>query len=93
MDWCYQQRWNTATNWNPNTVPTASNVVAIPSGRPYMPIISASAEAYAVIVNPGASLTINNAGSLALNGYSLYWGTIDRWYFFSGKYFHPSGPS
>ncbi|GAB4002379.1 hypothetical protein GCM10028807_60950 [Spirosoma daeguense] len=60
--------WNTAANWNPVGIPTASDNVVIPSAPANQPVLSTTAMANSVEVKSGASLTITAAGSLTLNG-------------------------
>jgi hypothetical protein len=48
--------WSDGTNWSTNTVPTASSVVAIPSGVTNMPVLTANAGVQALRVNAGATL-------------------------------------
>jgi hypothetical protein len=48
--------WSDGTNWSTNTVPTATSVVAIPSGVTNMPVLTANASALALRVNSGATL-------------------------------------
>ncbi len=60
--------WNTATNWCPTNVPTATDNAVIPSGPANQPILSTTAVASTVEVQSGASLSISSAGSLTING-------------------------
>ncbi|MCF8371348.1 MAG: T9SS type A sorting domain-containing protein [Bacteroidales bacterium] len=51
--------WNTAGNWNDNTVPTATTDVVIPSGTTYSPYVYvANASAKNVTIESGATLHI-----------------------------------
>ncbi|MEA3443164.1 MAG: hypothetical protein U9R19_00405, partial [Bacteroidota bacterium] len=51
--------WNTAGNWNDNTVPISTTDVVIPSGTTYSPYInSVNAYANSLTVHSGATLTI-----------------------------------
>ncbi|OIN61041.1 beta strand repeat-containing protein [Arsenicibacter rosenii] len=61
--------WNTAGNWSPNGVPTASDEVVIPAGTA-TPVIESGVTALAkyVEVQLGASLSISNGGSLSVVG-------------------------
>ena len=59
--------WNTATNWNPAAIPTATDDVVIPSAPATQPVLSTTATAKSVEVQSGASLTITSAGSLTIN--------------------------
>ncbi len=61
--------WHNINNWCSKVVPTATTVVEIPSvGIPRFPVISAPAVAKSLTILSGASLTINNTGSLSLPG-------------------------
>lgn len=60
--------WNTATNWCPPSVPTATDNVLIPAAPANQPIISTTAVAKSVNVTTGASLSISATGSLSING-------------------------
>ncbi|KAB7729282.1 hypothetical protein F5984_16765 [Rudanella paleaurantiibacter] len=60
--------WNIASNWNPATVPTATNDVVISSTATTQPTLSTTAVAKSVEVRSGASLSISSAGSLTVNG-------------------------
>ena len=60
--------WNSASNWNPAGVPTASDNVVIPSAPANQPILSSTAVAGTVEVRSGASLSITSGGTLTLNG-------------------------
>ena len=61
--------WATATNWNPNSIPIASDNIVIPNVA-NKPIISSSTGAIAnnIDVLSGSSLTINDGGSLIVSG-------------------------
>ncbi len=60
--------WNTAANWDLNTVPGATDDVVI-TNTGTAPMLSASAQVScnALTVNSGASLTISSGGSLIAN--------------------------
>ncbi len=60
--------WNTAANWDLNAVPTADADVVIANGGT-APVITSSNQitCNSLIVNPDASLTINDRGSLITN--------------------------
>ena len=63
--------WNTASNWNPAAVPTASDDVVIPAvTSPANPptLSSTGAVASTVDVQSGAKLTIASTGTLTING-------------------------
>jgi hypothetical protein len=68
---CTSTDWNTATNWSGGFVPTATDNVVIPSGRPNWPVLSGTGVANSVEVQSGASFTITDAGSLSINGNKL----------------------
>ena len=61
--------WNTAANWNPAGVPTATTDVVIPTAS-NNPRIGAGTAAVAnsVLVQDGATLTIVSSASLTING-------------------------
>ncbi|HXI21216.1 MAG TPA: hypothetical protein VNH46_09035, partial [Gemmatimonadales bacterium] len=67
--------WNTAGNWNPAVVPTATSFVTIPL-VPNQPLIGSAALAQDVTVQTGATLTIDGgvggllvaSGNLTVNG-------------------------
>ncbi|AYQ33213.1 T9SS type A sorting domain-containing protein [Runella sp. SP2] len=59
--------WNTACNWSPVSVPTATNDVIIPNTT-NKPIINTAAVAQSVEVQTGAMLTIAATKSLTING-------------------------
>jgi hypothetical protein len=65
--------WHTADNWNPACVPTSDNHVLIPDVA-NDPAISTTALAKSVIVNNGAVLTVSATGSLAIDGFTTYFG-------------------
>jgi len=62
--------WNTGGNWNPACVPTADNPVLIPDVT-NDPVIGGmiAALAKSVHIYPGGSLTIEDGGSLTINGF------------------------
>ncbi|AYQ33216.1 T9SS type A sorting domain-containing protein [Runella sp. SP2] len=63
--------WNTASNWSPTGVPTATDDLIIPavsSPRLYPTIITTDATAKSVVLNSNTFLTIANTGKLTLNG-------------------------
>jgi hypothetical protein len=59
--------WNTASNWSPAAVLTASDDVVIPDIT-NDPVIDAAALAHSVEVQSRAKLDIMNTGSLTING-------------------------
>jgi hypothetical protein len=62
--------YNTASNWNPATVPNANNDVIIPGGLGNYPVISA------LTINACGSLTIAPRARLTVNGYIVNDGTF-----------------
>jgi hypothetical protein len=50
--------WENAANWSSNSVPTASSIVTIPSGRPRYPIVNANTTVKSISTAPGTSVTI-----------------------------------
>ena len=62
--------WNTPGNWD-NGVPTPTLNAVISSTATNQPILSTTATAKSVEVRTGASLSINSAGSLTINGSKL----------------------
>ena len=69
---CVSNDWNTAANWSAGTLPTATDDVTIPPGTTYSPVLSTTAVANSVEVQPGASFTISSSGSLTINGSKTY---------------------
>lgn len=65
---CVSSDWNTAGNWYPATVPTATDNAIIQLSAVNQPIISTTAVAKSVNVQTGASLSISNVGSLSIDG-------------------------
>ncbi len=55
--------WHTPSNWCGGYVPLATTSVLIPAGVPYMPVISAAATCKYIIIDPTASLEVDNTGS------------------------------
>ena len=72
--------WNTASNWNPMGVPTASDNVVIPSAPANDPIVSTKVVAKSVEVQSGASLSITSAGSLSINQSKSISGSLTAFY-------------
>ncbi|AXE20565.1 hypothetical protein DR864_23920 [Runella rosea] len=62
--------WNTACNWSPSSVPTATNDVVIPNTT-NKPTINTAAVAKSVEVQAGAVLTIAATKGLTINGSRL----------------------
>jgi hypothetical protein len=60
--------WGNAGNWAPNRVPTATDNVIIPGGRPNQPTISDTQQANNVTLAAGASLGTATEGVLSLSG-------------------------
>lgn len=61
--------WNTASNWDLNAVPGASDIVTIPSGMSNNPIVSTSGNrCYNLTVESGASVTVNAGQDLTITG-------------------------
>ena len=60
--------WSTASNWSPNTVPSASSNVTIPSGAPNMPTVTGAAYANNITINSGATITISVGTPLYVSG-------------------------
>ena len=65
---CVSSDWNTPANWSAGTLPTATDDVTIPAGTAYSPVLSTTAVANSVEVQPGASFTISSSGSLTISG-------------------------
>jgi len=63
--------WNTAANWDQNSIPTINDEVTI-SSTGYAPVISSSTQANCatLTINSGTTLTINSGGSLITNSAS-----------------------
>ncbi|MFD1873359.1 DUF4394 domain-containing protein [Hymenobacter bucti] len=69
--------WNLAANWTPNRVPTATDNVIIPGGRPNQPTVSGTQQANALTLASGATLTTADGSALALSGNLVnYGGTL-----------------
>lgn len=68
--------WNTASNWSSGSVPTADDVVHIRSGLTNNPVISATTGAEIKDLIVQGTLTIENGGSLIVNGTSTGIGNI-----------------
>lgn len=73
--------WNTNTNWTPNQVPTVTDNVQIPSGRPNYPILTTVGLCInnSTTTNRCKSLTIDAGGTV-----TVYASTIDQYVYCSG---------
>lgn len=71
--------WNTAANWNLNAVPTAAdNVIITTDGNaPNIYNDGTGASCNNLTINSGATLTINDGGSLITNGTITNNGTVN----------------
>lgn len=72
--------WNTASNWCPNRVPTATDNVVIATGPTNQPVLSTTAVAQSVEVQIDASLSITAGGSLTINGSKSAGGSTTAFY-------------
>jgi hypothetical protein len=72
-DGSVSSNWLDGNNWSRGNVPTLINAVTIPSGMPNQPTISvaASVELSSLTVISGATLTVENGGSLIVNNTSF----------------------
>lgn len=69
--------WNTASNWNPASVPTSTSPVTIPSGTPFSPsVTSATANCSNLTIDAGATLTVINNRILNVFGNLVNNGTL-----------------
>lgn len=61
--------WTNIANWSAGSVPTATNAVTIPAGRPNYPVITngLTANCKSITISPGASVTVNTGGALKVN--------------------------
>jgi len=86
--------WNTAENWNPAIVPTSDDDVLI-TANGISPVIASAAGAScnSLIVNAGATLTINSGGSLITAGLINNKGTINAELSLSDDEYHIISPS
>ncbi len=64
--------WNEAGNWSTGTIPNATNTVIIPNVTNDPVINAAGANARAVHVQTGASLTITSLSTLTIHGSSMF---------------------
>lgn len=62
--------WDTASNWNPSGVPSASNDVIIVNGTSNNPVASSTIATNNLIIQENASLTVN--GTVTANNISVY---------------------
>jgi len=60
--------WGTVGNWSPNRVPTATDNVTIPNGRPNQPNVTSAQQANNLTLTSGASLSTAPGGVLSLGG-------------------------
>ncbi len=60
--------WGTAGNWSPTRVPTATDNVIIPNGRPNQPTVTNAQQANNLTLTAGASLSTLPGGVLSLGG-------------------------
>jgi hypothetical protein len=61
--------WLNNTNWSCSQLPGITSVVIIPSGMPRYPTLLVSIEIKSLILQPGASVTINTPVQLKINGH------------------------
>jgi hypothetical protein len=70
--------WNDPDNWTPNQVPTSAEDVLINNGVPNMPVIAGESPTISdLTIATGATLTINNANTLTINGLTDNNGTFN----------------
>jgi hypothetical protein len=60
--------WHTASNWCSNSVPDPATDVEITTGVPFQPVIGAGAVCRNLIINSGATVTINGSNTLEIQG-------------------------
>ncbi len=64
------QLWNNASNWNGGTIPTANQVAFIPSSpannSTTFPVIEQNTNVLAIVIQSGASVTINSGNTLTV---------------------------
>jgi len=68
--------WATDSNWTPFGVPTLADCVTISSGAPNSPIINANAFSNNLIINTGATLTVNSGFTLKVIEVVKNYGTL-----------------
>lgn len=64
--------WNTATNWDDDTLPTSINDVLIPTNKNVTIPANAKLEINDLVINTNSSLTIADKGSLIVKGIAPY---------------------
>lgn len=60
--------WNTASNWCNNAVPTSTTDVTISTGVPNQPQVTAASSCRNLVINAGASVTLNASNTLDIYG-------------------------
>ena len=67
---CNSDHWDDYNNWDDGCVPDATVDVTIPPDAQYQPVVysSVTAACHNLIINPGASLTVNSSGNLNVAG-------------------------
>ncbi|MCA0232704.1 MAG: T9SS type A sorting domain-containing protein [Bacteroidetes bacterium] len=60
--------WSTASNWSTNTAPTNANKVNIPGSLARYPVLNANVTIQNLVVEAGATLTVNASKELTING-------------------------
>ncbi len=62
--------WFNGDNWNTGKIPTATDHVLIPAGTIYIPSIQAgvTAECSSISIENGATINVDNSGSLQVSG-------------------------
>ncbi|HNW99190.1 MAG TPA: T9SS type A sorting domain-containing protein [Bacteroidales bacterium] len=72
--------WNDASNWNTNAVPTSTDDIYISSTPVNQPQVTSDpttpAQCYQLIIETGATLTINTAKALTVNANTINNGTV-----------------
>jgi PKD repeat protein len=64
------QNWNTAANWDNNTVPAVTTNVLIPGGLTYYPVLTSTGNCHDLQISDGATVTVNPGGNLTI-GHNL----------------------
>lgn len=67
--------WDTAANWDPASVPGATDAVVIPGGLSTYPVLNTNASVYSLTIAPGAALNIPDTFALTAESVSNY-GTL-----------------
>lgn len=64
--------WDTPSNWSKNAVPVATDLVTIPTGTTFAPLINTNTGATVqnLTVDSGATITVQDGGSILVNGAS-----------------------